>query len=224
MSPWLLFVAVPILLGLAAQRRVDTTFSRFSGVPNGAGLAGCDVAHRILSANGLEGHVHVMSSVGELTDHYDPRERVVHLSEPVFQERSVAAAAVAAHEVGHALQHASASRSFLLRSRLWPLASYASNTWFVLLLLGALLGALGLVGVALVLFGAVVVFQLVTLPVELDASRRARRQLAELELLPTPVEAAGADRVLRAAAFTYVAAALASALLLLYYLGVFRHG
>lgn len=224
MGQYLLYVVAPILVGVAAQRRVQATFTRYAAIANHAGLTGREVAGRILAANGLDGEIHVMSASGALTDHYDPRNRTVHLSEPVFQGSSVSAAAVAAHEVGHALQHAGAWTPFRIRSTLWPLASFASNAWLALLLVGAILGAFGLVAGALALFAAVVAFQLVTLPVELDASRRAQRQLGELGLLEGPDEAAGARSVLRAAAFTYVVAALASALLLLYYAGIFRRG
>jgi Zn-dependent membrane protease YugP len=221
MSQYLLFLVLPIVLGAAAQRQVHATFARYGRIRSRSGLAGYEVAALILQANGLAGEVRVMSTTGSMTDHYDPRDRTLHLSEPVFQEPSVAAAAVAAHEVGHALQHSQAWRWFRVRDRLWPLAGIASNTWFALLVVGAVLGAAGLVGAAIALFACVVAFQLVTLPVELDASRRARAQLAALQLVDAD-EAAGASSVLRAAAFTYVAAALASALLLLYYLGVLR--
>jgi Zn-dependent membrane protease YugP len=221
MSQYLLFLILPVLLGAAAQRHVHASFARYAAVPSGRGLAGHEVASRILQANGLAGEVGVMSAAGSLSDHYDPGERTVHLSESVFQERSVAAAAIAAHEAGHALQHAAAWRWFRVRSRLWPVAATASNAWFALLLLGAVLGATGLVTAAILLFACVVAFQLVTLPVELDASRRALAQLRALDLVDAD-ETAGTRSVLRAAALTYVAAALASALLLLYYLGVFR--
>jgi Zn-dependent membrane protease YugP len=220
---WLLLIAAPLLLGLWAQRRVDSTVARYGEVQNGAGLAGYEVASRLLAANGLQSAVRIMSAVGASSDHYDPRERTIHLSEPVFQRRTVSAAAIAAHEVGHALQHAAASRWFRLRAAIWPVAGFAANMWFVGLLLGMLLGSVGLVWAAVALFAGVVLFQLVTLPVELDASRRAHRLLDELGIVAA-AEAGGVRRVLRAAASTYVVAALASALLLLYAVGGLRRG
>jgi uncharacterized protein len=135
----------------------------------------------------------------------------------------VSAAAIAAHEVGHALQHAAASPWFRLRAAIWPVAGFASKMWFVALLLGMLLGSVGLVGAAVALFAGLVLFQLVTLPVELDASRRAHRLLDELGIVAA-AEVSGVRRVLRAAASTYVVAALASALLLLYAVGGLRRG
>jgi len=220
---WLLALAVPVALGLVARRRLHATLASYSAVENGVGLAGYEVASRLLAANDLQGRVRVMSAAGALGNHYDPREQTIHLSEPVFQQRSVAAAAIAAHEVGHALQHAAASRWFRLRAAAWPLAAFASNMWFVALLLGMLLGSVGLVAAAVVLFAGLVVFQLATLPVELDASRRAHRLLADAGLVAAG-EVGDVRRVLRAAASTYVVAALSSALLFLYAVTGVRRG
>jgi Zn-dependent membrane protease YugP len=221
MSEYLLYIIGPLVLGIVAQQLVQSTFAKYGRVATSSGLTGAQVAQRILSHNGLDG-VEIVAARGSLTDHYDPRKRTVNLSEPVFGGNSVSSAAVAAHEVGHAIQHAQGYAFLKFRSALWPVVTFASNTWFFVLLAGALLNMLGLVTVALALFAAVVLFQLVTLPVEFDASRRARKQLDELGLLTRGEEAAGAAKVLRAAALTYVAGALASLLVLLYYIGVFR--
>jgi hypothetical protein len=220
-SEYLLYIIGPLILGIVAQQRVHSTFAKYGRVATSAGLTGAQVAQRILAHNGLDG-VEIVAARGSLSDHYDPRKRTVNLSEPTFDVASVSAAAVAAHEVGHALQHAQGYAFLKFRSALWPVVTFASNTWFFVLLAGALLNMLGLVTVALALFCAVVLFQFVTLPVEFDASRRARKQLDELGLLTRGDEAEGAQKVLRAAALTYVAGALASLLVLLYYLGMMR--
>jgi Zn-dependent membrane protease YugP len=144
----------------------------------------------------------------------------VHLSQPVYGESTVASVAIAAHEVGHALQHHVGYSMFKVRSAMWPAVSIASKAWLFLLLIGAFAGALGLVQFAVVLFAVVVVFQLVTLPVEFDASRRAMVQLGNLGLV-TEAERAGAKKVLSAAAMTYVAAALAAITQLAYYALIF---
>ncbi len=144
----------------------------------------------------------------------------MHLSAEVFAGRTVASMAIGAHEVGHAIQHAKAYAPFRLRSAMWPAVAFASNAWLILLLIGAFMGALGLIQLAVVLFAVVVVFQLVTLPVEFDASRRAMAQLGSLGLVTTG-EKAGAKKVLTAAAMTYVAAALAAVAQLAYYALIF---
>jgi Zn-dependent membrane protease YugP len=183
-------------------------------------MSGAEVARAILDRNGLQGVPVEASPGGPLSDHYDPRKREVFLSEPVFTGRSVASVAIGAHEVGHAIQHEAAYTFFRIRSALWPAVAFASQAWLFILLAGALLGALGLVQIAIVLFAVVVLFQIVTLPVEFDASRRALAQLDGLGLV-TVDERAGARKVLRAAATTYVAAALAALSQLAYYAIIF---
>jgi hypothetical protein len=157
---------------------------------------------------------------GPLSDHYDPRQKSVHLSEPVYGGRAVASTAIAAHEVGHAIQHAKAYAPFRLRSAMWPAVAFASNAWIFLLMIGAFAQLFGLVTFAIILYAVVVLFQLVTLPVEFDASRRALGQLNDMGLV-TAGESQGARKVLTAAAMTYVAAALAALTQLAYYALVF---
>ena len=210
----------PLVLGLAVQAWLKRTFARFSHEPISAGLSGAQVAREILDRNGLsEVPVHVAPG-GALSDHYDPRKRALFLSEPVYQPATVAAAAVAAHETGHALQHAAGYAPLRLRSAMFPAVAFASTAWIWLLLIGFFLNALGLVAVALVLYALAVAFHLVTLPVEFNASRRAGQQLQALGLV-TAGESAGVRKVLSAAALTYVAGALAALTQLLYYLIVF---
>jgi Zn-dependent membrane protease YugP len=144
----------------------------------------------------------------------------VHLSQGVYDGNAVASTAIAAHEVGHAIQHAKAYAPFRFRSALWPVVAFASNAWLFLLLIGAVMGALGLIQAAILLFAVVVLFQLVTLPVEFDASRRALAQLKGLGLVSTG-EGQGAKKVLTAAAMTYVAGALAALSQLAYYALIF---
>jgi len=219
-SLYILFFGVPLVLGLAVQGWLRSTFSHNSRVPVASGMTGADVARRILDANGLQNVPVRLSRAGALSDHYDPRGRTVNLSEPVFSGRSVAATAVAAHEVGHAIQHARSYVPMTARSAIWPLASIGSQAWFFILLLGLFFNAFGLVQLALVVFALVVLFQVVTLPVEFNASRRAMANIRELGLV-SGGEAVGARRTLTAAAMTYVAAALTSIAQLLYFLMAF---
>jgi Zn-dependent membrane protease YugP len=217
---YLLFLVPPLVLGLAVQAWLKRTFGRFSHEPLATGLSGAQVAREILDRNGLsEVPVHVAPG-GALSDHYDPRKRALFLSEPVYAPATVAAAAVAAHETGHALQHAAGYAPLRIRSAMFPAVAFASSAWIWLLLIGAFLNALGLVAVALVLYALAVAFHLVTLPVEFNASRRAGQQLQALGLV-TAGEAGGVRSVLSAAALTYVAGALAALTQLLYYLIVF---
>ena len=145
-----------------------------------SGLTGADVARQILDRNGLQGVPVEVSPGGPLSDHYDPRKKSVHLSEPVYGGRAVASTAIAAHEVGHAIQHAKAYGPFRLRSAMWPAVAFASNAWLILLLIGAFAQLFGLVTFAVILYAVVVLFQIVTLPVEFDASRRAMAQLNDI--------------------------------------------
>lgn len=220
MGPFLLAFVVPMVIGFWAQHRVKSTFARNLQVPVTNGMTGAQIARQILDANGLH-EVPVELAPGSLTDHYDPRSRSVHLSEPVYNSRSVASTAVGAHEVGHAIQHAQAYSFFRFRSALFPAVQFASNMWMLLLLGGLLLGVLQLAYLGVVLFAIAVLFQLVTLPVEFDASRRAKDQLQDLGLVAAN-ESAGVKSTLTAAAWTYVAAALASVAMLLYYLSILR--
>jgi Zn-dependent membrane protease YugP len=215
---YLVCLGVPLVFGLWAQHKVKSTFQRFSEIPEDTGMTGAEVARRILDANGLQG-VPVEAVPGALTDHYDPRKRSVHLSEPVYGAATISSTAVAAHEVGHAIQHAQAYFPMKARSALWPVTAFASSTW-MFLLLGAVLGSLNMIVFAIALYAAVVLFQLVTLPVEFDASRRAAIQLRELGIA-NPDESTGVRKVLTGAALTYVAGALAALSQLIYFVLVF---
>ena len=215
-------LGIPLVIGLWTQHRVKSTFQQWSEVPEDTGMTGAEVARRILDANGLQ-NVPVQGVAGALTDHYDPRTRSVNLSEPVYAAATISSTAVAAHEVGHAIQHAKAYVPMTVRSALWPVTAFASSTWTILLLIGAVMGALNLVLAAIVLYAAVVLFQIVTLPVEFDASRRAAIQLKTLGIA-NPDESVGVRKVLTSAALTYVAGALAALSQLVFFALTFLGG
>ncbi len=218
---FLLAFVVPMVVGLWAQHRVKSTFARNLEVPVANGMTGAQVARRILDANGLT-EVPVQETPGALSDHYDPRSRSVHLSPEVFHGVSVASTAVGAHEVGHAIQHANAYAFFRFRSALFPAVQFASNVWFLFLIGGFFLNILGFIYVAVALYAIAVLFQIVTLPVEFDASRRAKQQLSDLGLVAAN-EGSGVRSTLTAAAWTYVAGALAAVAMLLYYLSLLQN-
>jgi Zn-dependent membrane protease YugP len=218
MSAFLLFFIAPMILGFWAQHRVKSTFAKNLEVPVANGMTGAQIARRILDANGLN-EVPVEETPGTLSDHYDPRSRSVHLSPHVYQGVSVASTAVGAHEVGHAIQHAQSYSFFQFRSAMFPAVQFASNIWMLFLLGGIFLNILGFIWIAIALYAIAVLFQFVTLPVEFDASRRAKRQLQDLGLVASN-EASGVNATLKAAAWTYVAAALAAVAVLLYYLSL----
>ncbi|GAA0376742.1 zinc metallopeptidase [Paenibacillus motobuensis] len=214
---------IPILLAfglsLWAQFRVKGTFNKYSQVPNMYGLTGHDAARRMLDANGLY-DIPIEPVRGALTDHYDPIHKVVRLSEPVYYENSISAVSVACHEVGHAIQHKEAYPMLVLRHRMFPFVNFASGVAPFLLLAGFLFGAFNLIGLGIIFFSAAVLFQLVTLPVEFNASNRARKIMLTQGFV-TNEEERGVANVLNAAALTYVAAALISVLELLRYILIF---
>jgi uncharacterized protein len=212
---WLVLAVVPLLFGLWAQARVSRTFRRYSRVPTHSGITGGHAAAAVLQASRLPG-ISIRPVPGRLTDHYDPRSRTLNLSEDVANAATVAAAGVAAHEAGHALQDAQGYRPMRIRQTLVPAATIGQQLWFFPVVLGLILGAANLVTIGLILFAAVVLFQLVTLPVEFDASRRALTALQGQRIL-APDELSGARDVLRAAALTYVAGFVAALGQLVYF-------
>lgn len=214
---------IPILLAfglsLWAQFRVKGTFNKWSKVQNMYGLTGHDAARRMLDANGLY-DVPIEPVRGTLSDHYDPIHRVVRLSEPVYHESSISAVAVACHEVGHAIQHKEKYPMLVIRHRMFPVVNFASGVAPFLLIAGFIFQAFNLIGLGIIFFSAAVLFQLVTLPVEFDASSRARKIMVSQGFV-THDESRGVGKVLNAAALTYVAAALISLLELLRYILIF---
>ncbi|QYR23438.1 zinc metallopeptidase [Paenibacillus sp. sptzw28] len=206
-------------LSIWAQFRVRGSFKRWSEVHTMSGMTGYDAARRMLDLNGLH-DVPVEPVPGTLSDHYDPIHRVVRLSEPVYYENSISAISVACHEVGHAIQHQQHYPMLTLRHRIFPVVNFASGVAPFLLIAGFLFQATGLLGLGILFFSCAVTFQLVTLPVEFNASSRAR-ELMVSEGFITNEEERGVAKVLNAAALTYVAAALISLLELLKYIMIF---
>ncbi len=215
---YLLVVLVALVLGLGAQAYIRSTYRKWSKVDAGIPGTGAEVARQMLLTGGAPG-VGITRVPGSLTDHYDPRDNMLHLSDDNYRGASVASVAVACHEAGHAIQAAQGYGFYRLRTSLVPVVNIAQQGWLIVLLLGVMMNAFGLVQLAIVLFAVSVVFQLVTLPVEIDASRRA---VAYLGSFGSGLDEKGARAVLTAAALTYVAAALASLIQLFYLLG--RYG
>jgi uncharacterized protein len=213
---WFLLAAPGLLLSMWASFRVKSTFSHYSQVPSRRGLSGAEAARELVRQRGIDG-VRVEETPGFLSDHYDPGERVLRLSPDVYHGRSLAALGVAAHEAGHAIQHAKDYGPMKLRSMIVKPAMIGSNLSNVLLLIGFGVHATGLVWLGIIGFSVGVVFSLVTLPVEFDASRRAVIALQETGII-YPDEADDAGAVLRAAAMTYVAGAITAVMQLLYFL------
>jgi Zn-dependent membrane protease YugP len=209
------------ILSMVVQNSLKSKFDKYSKVPLGVAMSGRDVAVTMLQQNGCS-DVQVTSVKGQLTDHFNPANRTVNLSDPVYGTNSIAAAAVAAHECGHAIQHKVGYSMLQLRTKMVPIVQFASNTVQWLLLAGVLIyeiTSLPLI-IALVMFGVTVLFSFVTLPVEVDASRRAIKWL-EGSGIASGEQLTQAKDALRAAAYTYVVAAVGSLATLLYYAAVF---
>ena len=219
---YLLFVALPgLLIGLWAQMRLHSAFGKYSQVPVESGLTGARAARRILDNAGLN-DVPVEEVEGKLTDHYDPTKRALFLSSENYQGNSIAAVGVAAHEAGHALQHQAAYAMLNLRMAMVPITQFASYAYTGILLLGMFMGLMKvMLPIVIAIFAIITLFQLITLPVEYDASNRAKEQLFRLGLV-RETERAGVAKVLDAAALTYVAALVSSVLTLLYYITAAR--
>ena len=216
-DPFYLLIVGPTLLVAAwASLRVKTTFRRFSKVGVRTGMTGAEAAAAVARAGGAS--VKVERVAGFLSDHYDPRTKTLRLSPDVYDGRSISSIAVAAHEAGHSIQDVESYAWLTFRSNMVPVASIGSNLWIWVLMIGVFLQNLALIQLGIVVFGVVVVFQLVTLPVEFDASKRAKAVLATSGIVTTQEEAQGVNKVLDAAAMTYVAAALTSIATLLYFL------
>ncbi len=212
-SYYLVLVLPAILIAMAAQIMVKTTFRRYASVFSRRGQTAAQVARRILDDNGLQA-VRLERVSGDLTDHYDPKANVIRLSDSVYNSASVASIGVAAHEAGHAVQHAVGYVPIKLRNAVLPVANIGSAAAMPIIVIGLLLSFEPLVSIGILLFSALVLFQLITLPVEFNASRRALATLRDSHILEGK-ELSGARRVLSAAAMTYVAAVLVSAMQLL---------
>jgi Zn-dependent membrane protease YugP len=221
---WLLFAIPGLLLGIYAQIRLSAAYSKYSRVGVQSGRSGAEAAREILDHAGLD-NVPVEAIGGRLSDHYDPTKRALFLSTENFQGRSIAAVGVAAHEAGHALQHQAAYAFLKLRMALVPVTQFANYAWLGIVILGMILGGpffAKAIWLAVAVFAIITLFQVITLPVEFDASRRAKEQLLRLGLVHSH-ESEAVSRVLNAAALTYVAAMVASVMQLLRLLLIARN-
>ncbi|MCH8267278.1 MAG: zinc metallopeptidase [Acidobacteria bacterium] len=213
---YFLFLAPGLALSLWASFRVKRAFKKYSKVPSARGMTGAEAAAELLRGAGITG-VRIVPTHGMLSDHYNPINKTLALSEKVYRTNSIAAIGVATHEAGHAIQHAQNYAPLWVRSLLVPTASIGSGLGYIVMVLGLLFSSTNMVLVGAVLFSAVLLFQIVTLPVEFNASSRAKALVVEQGII-TQQEREGVDKVLNAAAMTYVAAAISTLLTLVYFL------
>jgi len=217
---YFIFVGPALLISIYASIKVKSTFNKYSKIGTSSGFTGAQAAQRILAASGIR-DVQIEPARGFLSDHYDPSKKVLRLSPEVYGGKSVASMGVAAHEAGHAMQDAKGYAPMKLRSLVVPMASIGSYLAFPLIFIGLIMNVLGLVKLGIIFFAGIVIFQIITLPVEFNASRRALAALSSSGVLMTE-EVSGARKVLSAAAMTYVAAALTAILQLLYFIIISR--
>ena len=215
-----------MFIGMAVQGRLKSKFAKYSKVPTGSGMSGAEIAKKMLQDNGIY-DVKIMNVAGALTDHYNPVNKTVNLSAEVFDGRSVAAAAIAAHECGHAVQHATAYSMLQLRSKVVPAVQISSKISQFVIIAGVLMIGLGGVGPTVLLFGiglfaVTTLFTIITLPVEFDASKRALAWLNDARIT-TSQELDQAKDALKWAAMTYVVAALASIAMLVQYIAIYNN-
>lgn len=214
---YILLIIPAIIIALWAQIRVKTTFSKYSKISCNAG--GADAARRVLESNGVY-NVKIERVSGELTDHYDPKTNTIRLSETVFAVNSIAAVGVAAHEAGHAVQYAKGYTPIKLRSAILPLCNIGSNLSVPLILLGLVFSFSFLIDLGIIFFILAIIFQLITLPVEFNASNRAMHAIESNFILTDEIDRKGAKKVLSAAAMTYIAAVIVSLAQLLRFLSI----
>ncbi|MBC7812542.1 MAG: zinc metallopeptidase [Burkholderiales bacterium] len=217
---YLIWVFIPtLLLSLAAQFFVKSAYSKWGNQSNSVGLTGAEVAQRIIGSSNV-GAVQLEAVEGELTDHYDPKTHIVRMSRGVGTVPSVAAMAVVAHELGHAQQHAEKSLLITARNFLVPAVQFSPTISYALIFAGLFFQATGLLWAGILFFGVTVIFMILTLPVEFDASRRGLILLEQAGLMANEQDRSGSRQVLTAAALTYVAAAVTAVLQLLYYISL----
>lgn len=217
---WYVFIPT-MLISLGVQLYLKSTFSKWSRVPNGSKLTGVQTAQQLFARTSLNA-IPVERVRGSLTDHFDPGANIVRLSDPVSTQPTVASMAVAAHELGHVQQYQTGSGLIKMRSALLPAIQFSPTLSYMSLMFGLIFNMTNLIWLGVFFFALMVLFSLLTLPVELDASRRALKLLDEAGLMRTDEDRKGARAVLRAAALTYLAAAIASVLQLLYYVSIAR--
>lgn len=214
--PYFVVVIAVTVMGLASQWYINHAYNKWSKVPMSLNRTGADVARQMLNDSGASA-VGITQVAGHLTDYYDPRDDQLHLSQENYGQGSVASVAVACHEAGHAVQNATGYVMMKVRAALVPVVNFTAQTWWLLFIAGVILNWLGLAQIAVALFAVSVLFHIVTLPVEINASMRAVRYIDSITNNPTDRQ--GARNVLTAAALTYVASAMSSVIQLLYYMG-----
>lgn len=215
-TTYMLYMLPALIIMLIAQWYVSSSYRKWSQVPNRNRLSGAEAAQRLIRNSGLY-DVQIEGVAGNLTDHYDPRQKVLRLSQGVYQGQSVAAVAIAAHELGHAMQDHEDYFPLRIRAALVPMVNIGSMLGWVLIFIGLLIQSTGLAGLGLIIFAGGALFALATLPVELNASARAKRLLSETGLITGEDEQRGVNQVLNAAALTYVAALITAVLQVLYF-------
>lgn len=207
------FPILGLIITSIAQFFITTSYSKYKKVLSKSNKKGCDVARTILDKHGLR-NIQVEPVAGNLTDHYDPTKKVVRLSEDIYSGTSIASVSVAAHECGHAIQDKVGYTPMRIRSKLVPVVNFSTKIGYIVIMLGLALGILKLANIGIILLSTMLMFQIVTLPVEFDASRRGKKELADLNILDSS-EQKGSARMLKAAAFTYVASVLTTLLQIL---------
>lgn len=213
MDPYLLIFIAILIIPITAQIIITINYKKYSTIKNSTEITGFEAARKILDANGLK-DIHIVETKGYLSDHYDPRRKVIRLSSQVFQTDTIAAVSIAAHECGHAIQHKDGYVFMRIRSFIFPIVNFASKIAYVVLLIGFLTYITNLLWLGIILVSFGVIFQIVTLPVEFNASKRAKIELKKLNILVNE-ENYGAEKMLFSAALTYVAGLIASLLELL---------
>ena len=219
MGLYIVVIVLSLIIGGLSTWYVNSSLKKYQNVPTSTGWTGYQAAKEMMKHYGI-GDLPVQAG-GEGQDHFDPRSNLITLSPSVFNNPSVTAVATACHEVGHACQFAQGYMPMKIRSTLVPIVNFTQGSWFIILMIGMLLGMMGLVDLAIAFYAVAVVFHLVTLPVELDASKRGLKYMEEIGIVEQ--ERNGAKTVLRACALTYVAAALISIINLLYLIGAYRN-
>ena len=220
MSTYLIYAIIPLLIGLYAQYKIQSSYKKYSSFRTKTGVTGFEAARKMLDDHGLT-NVQIERVRGTLSDHYDPRNKVLRLSEGVYGSNSIAAVGVACHEAGHAYQHAESYKPLVLRSAMIPVVNIGSRLGPILFMIGWIMSGMNNLGIrvaeiGLLLFAATAVFSIITLPVEYDASNRGKDWLTDSGLM-YPEEIDGVSQILSAAALTYVSAAIQSVTNVLYY-------
>ena len=202
-----------LIITSIAQLFINSSYSKYKGINTKSNKHGCDIAREILNKNGLR-NVNVEQVSGNLTDHYDPQTKTVRLSTDIYTGTSIASSSVAAHECGHAIQDKEGYTPMIMRSKLVPIVNFSTKIGYIVIAIGLIFGVLKLARIGIILLLSMLLFQLITLPVEFDASRRGKKELKELDIL-NKNEQKGASTMLKAAAFTYVASVLSTILQIL---------